>query len=870
MINIKPFKQTALLSIIVISLCACESTSGPKKQNPTDQPLTTQKEVFPELWPKRDTTPPRSPSIERQVSEILSKMTLEEKVGQIIQPELRHVAPDDVRKYHIGSILTGGDTTPNNNKYASALEWAQTAESFYQASMDESDGKVAIPLIWGSDAVHGNNKLYGATIFPHNIGLGAANDPDLMGRIGEATALEVAVTGIDWTFGPTVAVARDVRWGRTYESYSESPEIVKAYAGELVRGIQGELPAGEFRPSNLIATAKHYLADGGTTQGVDRGNTEISEKELVDIHAAGYISALDNNVLTTMASFNSWNGDKLHGNKYLLTDILKDRMGFDGFVVSDWNGHREVPGCTVVRCPRAINAGIDMIMVPEDWKELYYNIIKDVKNDTIPLARLDDAVSRILRVKVRAGLFKAGSVLERQFVGDDSLVGSPEHRALAREAVRKSLVMLKNNDNTLPLDPSANILVAGAAADNLGMQTGGWTLTWQGTGNTNDDFPGATSIFSGIQDAVAHAGGQAVLSPNGNWNTSSFSNNKSPDATIVVFGEEPYAEWHGDILNVEYQYEDKSDLALLKSLHAQGIPVISVFITGRPLWTNKELNQSDAFVVAWLPGSEGSGVADMLFKHSEGTLAYDFQGRLSFSWPKYATQGKLNVGDVDYDPLFPFGYGLTYASSTNISNELSEDSHAKQSDALEETWIFVSRVMSQWSIHLQDQDQEPVLVNGNITTSGEDANLTLSTVDKISQEDARRLVWKGLHRANVSIGAEYQQDLSMYLERDGKLQFELKVNQAPSSEVELGMVCENECNSKLKLTDYLKGKANNGAWHEVSVDLRCFANNQATLDSITEVFVLSSVGSLDLSLANIKIVPSNGLDSPSNQTFTCE
>jgi len=652
----------------------------------------------PELWPERQISPARDQSIEKRAAKILAKMSVPEKVGQMMQPELKYITPEEVKQFHIGSVLNGGGTTPDNNKYATVQDWANLAEQFYQASMDESDGKVAIPLIWGSDAVHGNNNVYGMTLFPHNIGLGAAGDPELLHRIGKATAMEVAVTGVDWTFGPTVAVVRDLRWGRTYESYSEDPRIVSEYAREMVRGIQGEdVEPGVYKPRNVVATAKHFLGDGGTTQGVDRGDTEVSEKELVDIHAAGYISALDGNVLTTMASFNSWNGKKLHGHKYLMTDILKGRMGFDGFVVSDWNGHMQVPGCTVKKCAAAINAGLDLVMVPSDWKEMLANTIKAVDMGEIPMSRIDDAVTRILRVKLRAGLFDAGPVLKREHVGDLSLAGHPDHRAVAREAVRKSLVLLKNNGSVLPLSPKANILVAGDAADNIGKQAGGWTLSWQGTGNKNEDFPGASSIWDGIKSSVDQAGGKALLSADGSFSAKDFGGAEKPDVAIVVYGEEPYAEWHGDITSIEYQYGSKrKDIDLLKKLKEQGIPVVSVFVTGRPLFTNRELNVSDAFVVAWLPGSEGNGVSQVLMQSAEGKVQHDFQGRLSFSWPKDVTQAVVNVGDDAYEPLFPYGYGLSYAAHKEVSNSFDESTERRATDQLEESWMFVSREMSDY------------------------------------------------------------------------------------------------------------------------------------------------------------------------------
>jgi len=384
-------------------------------------------------------------------------------------------------------------------------------------------------------------------LFPHNVGLGAAHDPDLVQRIGEATAREVAATGIDWTFAPTVAVVRDSRWGRSYEGYSERPDIVRVYAGRMVQGLQGTLDTPSFLDGNhILATAKHFIGDGGTNRGIDRGNNRSSEQDLLAIHGQGYAAAIQSGVQTVMASYNSWQGVKMHGQRHLLTDVLKTRMGFDGLVVSDWDGVDEVQGCSKDRCAQAINAGIDMIMVPEQWKAFLRNTVAQVRAGDIPVSRIDDAVTRILRVKLRAGLFEKGRPSSRPLADKSAQIGAPEHRVVAREAVRKSVVLLKNDKCLLPLSPRTNVLVAGDGADNIGKQVGGWSISWQGTGNTNADFPGATSLFDGIRSAVTAAGGTATLSVEGSYET-------KPDVAIVVFGENPYAEWHGDIKSIDYQ-----------------------------------------------------------------------------------------------------------------------------------------------------------------------------------------------------------------------------------------------------------------------------------------------------------------------------
>lgn len=605
-------------------------------------------------WPQVPHALPQDPQVEAKIAALLKRMTLEQKVGQMVQADIRSVTPDDVRKFRLGSVLNGGGAFPGENKHASVADWVALADGFYDASMDTANGGLAIPIMWGTDAVHGHNNVIGATLFPHNIGLGAAHDPDLMERIAAATAREVAVTGLDWTFAPLVAVVRDDRWGRTYESYSEDPEIVRAYAERVVRGLQGTPGSKTFLDtSHVLATAKHFIGDGGTADGVDRGDNLSSEADLLKIHAPGYIAAMNAGVQTIMASYNSWQGFKLHGVRYLLTDVLKQRMGFDGLVVSDWDGVDEVQGCSKDKCAQAIVAGIDMVMVPTDWKNFIGNTLDQVRAEKIPLARIDDAVTRILRVKFRAGLFEKGKPSSRPLANKRELLGAPEHRELARQAVRESLVLLKNERGLLPLRRNSRVAVLGDGADNIPKQTGGWTVSWQGTENSNADFPGATSIFQGVARTVDEAGGKASSSADG-------LQQARPDVAIVVFGEDPYAEWFGDLRSLDYRGAGGAELALLQQLRQASVPSVCVFLTGRPLWIEPELAACDAFVVAWLPGSEGGGVADVLFRKADGSVNYNFAGKLSFSWPRTVAQTALNRHDAKYDPLFPYGFGLRY------------------------------------------------------------------------------------------------------------------------------------------------------------------------------------------------------------------
>jgi beta-glucosidase len=637
----------------------------------------------PVQWPRVANQVASNPQLEARIEALLGQMTLEQKVGQMVQPDIRTVTPEDVRTYRIGSILNGGGAFPGDNKHASVRDWVTLADQFYDASMDMSAGGPAIPILWGTDAVHGHNNVLGATLFPHNIGLGATRNADLIERIGAITAIEVAVTGIDWTFAPTLAVVRDDRWGRTYEGYSEDPEIVRQYAGCMVRGLQGAAGTKAFLDgSHVIATAKHFIGDGGTLGGIDRGNNLSPERQLLDVHGQGYVTALGAGVQTVMASYNSWQDWKVHGQEYLLTGVLKQQMGFDGLVVSDWDGIDEVQGCSKDKCAQAINAGVDLFMVPTLWKTFIENTLVQVRAGEIAKERIDDAVRRILRVKLRAGLFEKGRPSKRKLANNRSLLGSGEHRAVARQAVRESLVLLKNKNGLLPLRADAKVLVAGRGADDIGFQSGGWTLTWQGTRNVNDDFPGATSIFAGIQAAV-RGSGSATLSVDGSYTS-------QPDVAIVVFGESPYAEWFGNVKSIDYgspgattgeattaaattgqaATPGNEDLTLLSRLKQAGIPVVAIFLTGRPLWVNPELNASDAFVVGWLPGSEGGGIADVIFRAAAGKIRHDFRGKLSFSWPRDPSQTELNRNDATYQPLFAYGFGLTYSDRDTLPDIL--------------------------------------------------------------------------------------------------------------------------------------------------------------------------------------------------------
>ena len=599
-------------------------------------------------------------TIAAHVDQLMARLTVEQKLGQMIQPERMAVTPDDVKAYHLGSVLSGGGSTPGQNR---AADWIAMNDAYWAASMSDDEGRTPIPILYGVDAIHGHANVLGATVFPHNIGLGAANDPDLIERIAQATAREILATGVEWTFAPTLAVARDLRWGRTYESYSEDPLRVASYAARFVRGLQGDLGR-----DSVVACVKHWVGDGGTEHGFDQGDTIVAEAELTATHIAPYLPALAEGVLTVMASFNSWNGAKCHAHRYLLTDILKERLGFSGFVISDWDGADYLHDDYATAIALAVNAGVDMLMVSVEWRACLAHLQRHVAAGTIPMARIDDAVRRILTVKHRYALFDRPRPAERHRSQHDCL-GAAEHRAVAREAVRKSLVLLKNEGGILPLDPGGRILVAGRNADNRGHQCGGFTVAWQGTSG-NAYIVGGTSIWEGIR-AVAPRSELSV--------DAAAADPARYDLAIVVIGERPYAEGMGDLRgeetigagsgaggknkrlppygnSLELSALHPEDLATIRAISSKGIPVVTVLVSGRPLVVNEELERSAAFVAAWLPGSEGAGVADVLFG------AHDFHGTLPFTWP--ASAADATVAARRETSRFPRGYGLRTADTT--------------------------------------------------------------------------------------------------------------------------------------------------------------------------------------------------------------
>ena len=802
-------------------------------------------------WPVPAPVHAADPALEARIDAMLARMSLEQKVGQMTQPEIRTVTPDDVRRHFIGSVLNGGGTTPGGVKRAGPGAWLALAEQLHDAAL-AVDSPVKVPLLWGTDAVHGHNNVYGATVFPHNIGLGAARDPDLVQRIAAATARQVRATGLRWAFAPTVAVARDVRWGRSYESWSEDPALVRSYAQAHVAGLQG---------GGVLASAKHFIGDGATHEGRDQGVARASAAELRDVHAQGYYGALAAGVQTVMVSFSSWeplaegpDPGKLHGSRAMLTGLLKGRLGFDGLVVSDWNGVQQVPGCSAGSCAQAINAGIDIVMVPDDWKDFIRNTLAQVRSGQIPLARIDDAVRRILRVKLRAGLFDARPSTEPQAGRPEALLA----RELAREAVRKSAVLLKNTGGVLPLPRGSRVLVVGTAADAIAQQSGGWTLSWQGTGNGNDAFPHAESIVAGVRRQLGAA--QVVYSPSAaGVDVTAF------DAVVAVVGETPYAEGNGDIPpsgTLQHTQRFPQDLALLRAVSGRGRPVVTVFLSGRPLYVNDLLNRSDAFVAAWLPGTEGGAVAELLFRGADGQPQHAFHGRLPFSWPRSACQVPLYAGMPGYAPLFPLGHGLSGSEKpTPAAAPLDETVPSGGCAAGELLTIFRQSARPPYTLQLAGASGRWLLLAQDPTATPGNADASARTVQLDTQQDAQRIRWTGA--ARVIAWSPSPAVLTSY--RDAALVFELRVQRPPAAPVTLAMRCGDGCSGRLDLSALLR-RLPAQSRQTLKLPLACFAAAGADLRRIDQPFVLETAGDFELDLAHIRIASDAARDA---DTMAC-
>jgi beta-glucosidase len=794
-------------------------------------------------WPAIRSAVAPDAQLEARIRNIVAGMTLEQKVGQMTQGEIKTVTPDDVRRYYLGSVLNGGGSWPNGNKHATPADWLALADAYYDASM-ATDMATRIPVIWGIDAMHGNSNVAGATLFPHNIGLGAARDPAGVKQMAQAVGKAVRATGINWVFAPTLAVVRDDRWGRTYESFSEDPRLVRQYAGGYVEGLQGEFKDD----ANVVATAKHFIGDGGTDQGKDRGVNRSSRRDMIDIHGAGYVTALQAGAQTVMASFNSWHDGsqdygKMHGSAELLTGVLKQKMGFDGFVVSDWNGTAEVPGCANDSCPQAINAGVDMVMVPDDWKKFIANTVAQVRDGTIPLARIDDAVTRILRVKLRAGLQKPSASIH---------AGKPEAlqaRALARKLVRESLVLLKNDGGTLPLARNKKLLVVGKSADSMANQAGGWSLTWQGTDNRNSDFPNGDTILAGLRAA---AGTQVTYSADAQGvNVADY------DAVIAVIGETPYAEGDGDIgpaANLRHSARYPEDLAVLRAVAGKGKPVVTVFLSGRPLYVNDLLNLSDSFVAAWLPGTEGQGVADVLLRRADGKVAAPFTGKLSFSWPKSACQTPLNVGDKAYAPLFAYGYGLAYGSTRRVGR-LAEDSGTAGCGKTNAFPVFNQSDRATFPLYVQSGG-ERLALGADLNATYKLPTLMVETAQVNTQQDARKVTWTG--PGFIEARAAQPRALPAWATERGALTFDTLVSAAPQGQVLVGMG-----DKAVDLTAEFTRLAGQGK-RTVKIPLSCFVGLDAS--KVDNAFRVAAQGSFVAAFTNVQVVGGAAADS---DAFRC-
>jgi beta-glucosidase len=804
--------RSAFAVVLGLGCAAClhSEPSKPAVQASSSVEIASEAKANPSAWPAAASPKAvTSPATEAAIDALLQTMTIEQKVGQLVQADIGSIKPEDLARYPLGSVLAGGNSGPYGDERGNAAQWQKLVKEFRVAS---SNAGAKIPVLFGIDAVHGHSNLPGATIFPHNIGLGAANDTDMMQRIGRATAVEIAASGIEWTFAPTLAVPQDLRWGRSYEGYSSNPALVAKYASAMTLGLQGDLVAGEPLSANEVsATAKHFLADGGTADGRDQGDARISEAELIAKHAQGYPAAIDAGALTVMASFSSWNGVKHHGNATLLTDVLKGRMGFEGLIVGDWNGHGQIPGCAATSCPDAINAGLDMFMAPDSWKGVFESTLAAAKSGVIPAARLNDAVRRILRVKFKLGLM-GPTLIER---GDVTQVGARENLELAREAASKSLVLLKNNGSVLPIKNGAKVLIAGSGADNMAMQAGGWTITWQGTDTTAADFLNGQTIGRAIVGAVQSQGGTAAIAVDGQYQA-------KPDVAVVVIGETPYAEFEGDKPDLAFRTPPAEE-AMIAHLKADGVPVVIVFLSGRPMFAGKLINQSDAFVAAWLPGSQGNGIADVLVASAGGKSKRDFTGRLPFPWPADALSPITR-------PLFNVGYGLDYRSNSRLA-AVNEDARVDLSNSAQATsYIVRGKVPAPW--HL-----------------GIDGSVVPRNVDLSAQEDARQFTWAANGAFAINGPAV---DLSKQLSANEALLIDWRIDNAAQGPVKVsfGSVTVDLRNA------ISAGPA--GTILQTRVPLSCFKNAGAKLDALSAPFKIEAQRGFSATLRSVRVEAANG------------
>lgn len=794
-------------------------------------------------WPKIAGPVVQDAALDARARKIVAGMTLAQKVGQMTQAEIKSITPAEVREYAIGSVLNGGGSWPQKNKRATIGDWLHLADAYYGASM-HTDLKVKLPVIWGTDAVHGDSNVFGATLFPHNVGLGAAHDPALIREIGAATARAVRATGVTWAFAPTLAVSQNARWGRSYESFSSEPGLVREYAKAYIEGLQGD-----FGPHNVLATAKHFIGDGGTFGGKDQGEDRVDRATMINVHGAGYYGALEAGVASVMASYNSWNDiadhvdyGKMSGAQALLTGVLKDKLGFPGFIVSDWNAIGQLPGCTNASCPQAINAGIDMVMVPDDWKAFIANTIKQVGDGQIPMARIDDAVTRIVRAKLEMKtLFQRPSSLPG--AGDAKLL---QDRPLARRAVRESLVLLKNNRDVLPLRRGIKLLVVGKSADSLSNQAGGWSLTWQGTDNTNADYPNAESILAGLREADGAA--NVTYSKDG-----SGVNLADYDAIVAVIGETPYAEMMGDLLpSATFRESDRypEDLVVLKRVAAARKPLITVLVAGRPLFVNPMLNLSDAFVMAWLPGGEGGGVGDVLFAHRDGKSQFNFTGTLPRPWPGVPCPG--DVGAKASDWLFTPGYGLRYPTQRELPT-LPEHADVASCAVASTLPIFHTVAAAPFALYLSvDRAERTMDADLNRVLRWPEAKpaFEVRTVQVNTQQDAKEVAW--LAPGRFFARSATLVDLREFAGSHAALLFDVVVTQRATTAVHAFMGCGGDCGGSVDLTAQLAAFAQ-GTRHMLAIPLGCFAARGVDLSHVEVPFAIDAAAPFKAAFADVRV-----------------
>jgi beta-glucosidase len=827
----------------------------------------------------------RDERVEAEIEATLSQMSLDEKLGQMIQAEVQQLRPEDIERYKIGSALNGAGVWPKKNRFSTPHDWAAMVEAFWTASKRSfADRPFSIPFAWATDAVHGHNNLFGATIFPHNIGLGATRDPELIHRIGRVTAREIAAGGMDWTFAPTVTVSMDARWGRFYEGYSQDTEIVRAFAAQMVRGLEG-VDAGSDPDTRILSSIKHWLGDGGTRWGIDRGTTFASERELRDVHAVPYIAALKAGAQVVMLSFSSWEHErnydfcpdqgapynyKLHGSRYLITDVLKNQLGFDGVVLTDWDGQCEVSKCTLKDARYCINAGADVLMVEArgDWLAILEQTRRDLERGLITQDRIDDAVRRVLRVKKRSALAGRIEPTRRALVQKAaSVVGCKEHRAVAREAVRKSLVLLKNDRGLLPLDPSRRVLVAGSAARNLSKHTGGWSLSWQSTDIGPEDIPHATTIAAALEAALP-AGNCIVLEDDG------APLPEGVQVAVIAIGEDAYAEMMGDIRpwrSLEYaalKPSYRKDRTLLERLRDVGIPTVCVFFGGRPLYLTEEINLSDSFVVAWLPGIAGEGIADVLLRDGAGRVQHDFHGRLPYPWPKtpYSFRLAKSSGDVpdgghpeyqgDTEALFPLGFGLDYVSPrTDVAApRYPVYVHREPPSPPKATSTLV----------LLGPGADPDLtlrIAGNGFWVGADVSRSeptdallgrLEPIDHLGAKDAFHVYFNGrIASLYLKFPGWDTRDLRGYLDAGADLVFDLRMHAAMNGPVRMSAHDCYPSQGVLRAERWFQ-RAPIGEWTSVRVPLTDIANAGSDFGKVNVPFMLHTDAEMKFDIGNVR------------------